>query len=212
MGRPPRNHTADLILHVTVHAIPDRLCFPEDSTRALFLQLAQRFRRHDPCRLHAYALMDNHLHLLMAGESDGAICRFLKQLLGHFTLILNRYLARTGPCWHGKYSFIPIQDEGHLLNSHLYIDANPWRAGLVEHPADSGWTSYGFNGRGRKEELLTPHEMLLQLGGPQEDWHLAYARLMDEYIRTAVRFKPSIRGPLCSDPLAGLHVFQTKVD
>lgn len=212
MGRPQRTHEADLILHVTAHAIPDRLCFPDETARILFLQQALQLQRHVACRLHAYAMMDNHLHLLLAGESDGAISRFLQQVLGRHALLLNRLLGRSGPCWHGRYSFIPIVDEQHLLNSHLYIEANPWRARLAEHPADSGWTSYGFNGLGRLEELLTPHEVLRDLGGTSKDWHSAYARLMDEYIRTAVRFKPPIRIPVYADPLAGLHVCTIKVD
>jgi len=207
MGRHARDHKANVLLHITAHAIPDRVCCPDAFSRAQFLQLALAARRLEPCLIHAYALMDNHIHLLMAGEIDGSIGRMLKWLLSQHTKTLNRSAGRVGPCWHGRYSFVPIKDEAHLLRSHLYIEANPWRAGLVDHPAESTWTSYGFNGLGQRNELLTPHEVLLGLAGPGKDWHNAYCDRMDEYIQTAVRYKSPMRKPLYSDPLAGLQVF-----
>ena len=211
MGRPLRNPPAGLVLHITAHAIPDRLCFPDADARMGFLQLALLACRREPCRVHAYALMDNHAHLLMSGSSDGAVCRMLHWLLARHAVVLNRAEHRCGPCWRDRYASIPIESESHLMRSHLYIEANPWRAGLVEHPAHSPWTSYHFNGWGHPDELLTPHDLLLSLPDPDGDWHSGYRRMMDEYIRTAVRFKSPMGRPLYSDPLAGLHVFGVDV-
>ena len=208
MSRIPRPLQADLVLHITTHALPDRLCFPDEESRLRFRQLTTRFSRLESCQIHAYALMDNHVHLLLTGQKEGASACLMHRLLGRHAQLQNRVEGRFGPRWHGRYSALVIENENHLLRSVLYIEANPWRAGLVEHPAQSTWTSYGANGLGRPEELITPHEILTRLGSPDEDWHTAYARLMDEYIRTAVRYKSPVHLPLTADPFVGLHVFQ----
>jgi putative transposase len=211
MGRTTRNPAAGQVLHVTAHAIPDRLCFPDGAARMRFLQLALRACAREPCSIHAYAMMDNHLHMLLSGEMEGSPGRMLKVLLANHAVALNRAEGRGGPCWRGRYSCIAIQSELHLVRSHLYIEANPWRAGLVEHPALSTWTSFHFNGLGCPDELLTPHEVMLGLAGPSKDWRAEYRRLMDEYIQTSVRYKSPLGKPLYSDPLAGLHVFGVDV-
>jgi len=211
MGRVPRNPSAGVVLHVMSRSIPDRLCFPDGDARMRFLQLALRACRQEPCHLHAYAMMDNHVHVLLSGASEGAPGRMLKILLANHAVALNCAELRGGPCWRGRYACIVVETELHLVRSHLYIEANPWRAGLVEHPADSTWTSYHSNGLGQPDELVTPHEVMLGLAGPGGDWRMEYRRLMDEYIRTTVRYKSPTGRPLYADPLAGLHVFGVDV-
>ena len=206
MARAPRPLQAGLTLHLTAHAIPDLLCCPDNDARARFLQLALKACGTTLCQVHAYALMDNHVHLLLSSLADQGVARLMARLLGRHTALLNRLEGRIGPRWHQRYASLVIKDEAHLVNSYLYIEANPWRAGLVEHPARSTWTSYGFNALGRVEELLTPHAVVLHLAQPGEDWRSAYSRLMEEYLKTAVRYKGAARLPLTTDPLAGLHV------
>lgn len=41
-----------------------------------------------------------------------------------------------------------------VCSRYRYIELNPVRAGLVEHPADYRWSSYRVNGQGEKIELL----------------------------------------------------------
>lgn len=207
MTHPPRQQPASNTFHVTAHAIPDRLCFPDDVARVMFTQLARQAKENSPCEIHAYALMDNHIHLLMTGLSDEAISRCMKWLLSRHAITLNRMLGRCGPCWRDRYSCKAVEDELHLIRSHLYIEANPWRAGWVEHPAQSTWTSFHSNGLGNPDELLTAHPVMLQLETLNENWHMGYVRLMDEYIKSAVRYKSPTGKPLYSDPLAGLHIF-----
>lgn len=212
MPSPTRKHPVGVTLHVTSKAIPDRLCCPSAESRAIFLQMAQAFSRLSPCLIHAYAMMDNHIHILLTGQCEDAVNHFLMRLLGFHATIQNRVLGRGGPLWRGRYAFVPITDEAHLLNSYLYIDANPWRAGIVEHPRDSPWTSFRFNALGEHNSLITPHEQILAMAEGGMSWHEAYAQAMDRYLQSSVRFKSPLCRPLYSDPLAGLQVFRVNVE
>ncbi len=45
-----------------------------------------------------------------------------------------------------------------------YIELNPVRAGMVEHPADYRWCSYRTNAQGEASVLIQPHGLYLSLG------------------------------------------------
>jgi putative transposase len=188
------------------------LCFPDCDSRTRLLQLALEYSRKSHCLIHAYALMDNHLHLLVTGQVDGAVARMMASLLGRHSRLQNLLEGRVGPRWHWRYSSTCVEDKSHLLRCCCYIEANPWRAGIVEHPSQSTWTSYGANAMGRKEELVTPHPAICTLAAPGQDWRGVYREVMEAYISTGVRFKSPSRLPLSPDPLAGLHVFTLSSD
>lgn len=51
-----------------------------------------------------------------------------------------------------------------MLACYRYIELNPVRAQMVEHPFDYRWSSYRANAQGEPSELLTPHPLYLALG------------------------------------------------
>ena len=58
-----------------------------------------------------------------------------------------------------------------------YIEQNPVRAAMVRDPASYRWTSYGANGLGQPDALLTRHPLYLQLDATDTGRQLAYRRL-----------------------------------
>ena len=64
-----------------------------------------------------------------------------------------------------------------MLACQRYIELNPVRAGMVEHPADYRWSSYRANAQGEENALVTPHEMYLGLGATEASRLTAYREL-----------------------------------
>lgn len=64
--------------------------------------------------------------------------------------------------------FVP-SDTQHLLQLYRYIELNLVRAGMVEELADYSWSSYQFNGLGKKTALLTPHRLYLAIVQEEQD-------------------------------------------
>ena len=58
-----------------------------------------------------------------------------------------------------------------------YIEMNPVRAGIVEHPGEYRWSSYQVNGQGRSSDLLSPHPLYLSLGRTDTERQTAYREL-----------------------------------
>jgi len=50
------------------------------------------------------------------------------------------------------------------LACYRYIEMNPIRAGMVEHPAEYRWSSYRANAQGEFSALRCPHPLYEALG------------------------------------------------
>ncbi len=69
-----------------------------------------------------------------------------------------------------------------FLTVSRYIELNPVRAGMVEHPAEYPWSSYQYNALGRPIELITPHFLYQGLAKTEKTRQKRYAALFDKMI------------------------------
>ena len=155
--------------------------------------------------IHAFAMMDNHVHFLLTSREEQAGMLFLRNVLGTHAKQMNLLVGYRGSLWQTRYHSVPVETDSHALHACLYIDANPWRARLVEHPMESDWTSYRELAAGMDAAFLTPHPVLLDLG-QGDDWRLRYQEIMDEYLRRGARVCCPGRRISQTDPLAGLRL------
>lgn len=204
MARPLRDFVVGHTHHLTTHALGTELCFPDEGTRMWFLQLLSNTFKSKRAYIHAYAMMSNHLHLLATETTKDGLSVLMKSILGRLTQVTNRRLGRRGTLWEDRFSAIKIEDESHLMNSQLYIDANPWRAKLVNHPQDSTWTSYRHNAWGMVGSVLTPHPWFLDLGPTDEARQAHYRQLMEDYLVRQVQILGLTKHWVCPNPLAGM--------
>jgi len=108
--------------------------------------------------------MSNHVHLLMTPAREGGISRVMHQLGSNYVRYFNQRTGRSGTLWEDRFRSCLVQDDEYLLQCHRYIELNPVRAGIVEHPAEYPWSSYRSNADGVPSSLLTPHPTYLELG------------------------------------------------
>lgn len=65
---------------------------------------------------------------------------------------MNRSYRRSGTLWEGRFRSCVLQDDAYLLACSRYIELNPVRAGMVDHPGAYRWSSYRANGQGGAAE------------------------------------------------------------
>jgi putative transposase len=100
------------------------------------------------------------------------------KLLGQrYVQYVNRTYKRSGTLWEGRYRSSIVQQEEYLLTCQRYIEMNPVRAGIVNHPEEYRWSSYQSNGNGVKSDILTPHELYRSLGNTDKKRQIAYREL-----------------------------------
>nr|WP_245531964.1 transposase [Desulfobacter postgatei] len=122
-----------------------------------YLQWLKEYALASGCLIHAYVLMTNHVHLLLTPKSSGSAGDLLKRLGQRYVQYINRTYRRTVTLWEGRYRSCLVQEEKYLLTCQRYIELNPVRAGIVEHPGEFRWSSYRHNGLGEMSDLITPH-------------------------------------------------------
>jgi putative transposase len=171
---PPR-----LPQHV-VHRGNDRgSVFKSDHDRANYLDCLMRATRRYECALHAYVLMDNHVHILATPDAAGALSRMMQWTASRYTISFNDQHVRSGTLWEGRFFSSAISSERYFMVCQRYIELNPVRAGMVGSPAEFGWSSYAHNALGIDDPLITEHDLYRRLGPTPAERCRAYRALFD---------------------------------
>lgn len=177
MPRRPRIHLDGIPLHIVQRGHNREPCFfGEEDYQAYLYWLGEALKKED-CALHAYALMTNHVHLLIAPRQAESIPRLIIALGRRYVQYINTTYRRTGTLWDSRYKSSLIQAETYLLACMRYIELNPVRAAMVDDPAHYRWTSYRRNALGQANPYLTPHPLYLALGQDDKDRQTAYRGL-----------------------------------
>lgn len=177
MPRRARLTLPNVPLHLIQRGNNRQACFFADKDYRFYLNWLAEYADKSDCRLHAYVLMTNHIHLLISAERSSAPGEMMKALGQRYAQYVNRVYRRSGTLWEGRYRSCPTQAEDYLLACQRYIELNPVRAGMVEHPADYRWSSYRANAQGEDNPWLQPHELYLALGADAAGRQSAYREL-----------------------------------
>ncbi len=131
MPRKARIDAPGALHHIIVRGIERRRIFYDDSDRDNFLKRlgAVLTATGTPC--FAWALIPNHLHLLLrTGQTP--VATVMRRLLTGYAVSFNRRHRRHGQLFQNRYKSILCQEDLYLLELVRYIHLNPLRAGLVE--------------------------------------------------------------------------------
>ena len=128
---------------------------------------------HDTgCAIHAYCLMSNHVHLLISAAQPNSPGDLMKMLGQRYVQYVNRTYRRSGTLWEGRFRSCLLQEE-----CHRYIELNPVRAAMVEHPAHYRWSSYRTNAQGEASPFIKPHAGYIALDNTPAARQAAYREL-----------------------------------
>lgn len=178
MARLPRLSLPGYPHHVILRGNnrqPIFLC-PDDYQT--FLDLLEEHAGKSGVAVHAYVLMDNHVHLLVTPEAVDSLPRLMQAVGRRYVRYFNDRQGRSGTLWEGRYRSTPIQTETYLLACMAYIDLNPVRAGLVAEARDYPWSSHGHYVGLRNDKLVTPHSLFWTLGNTPFAREAAYADMV----------------------------------
>ncbi len=164
-------------LHIVQRGHNRDACFFGDDDDHNFRHWLGEALKQTGCKLHAYVLMTNHVHLLLTPPGPQAVSRMVISLGRRYVQYINRTYRRTGTLWDSRYKSSLVQADAYLLLCQRYIELNPVRAGMVDDPAHYRWSSYRDNGLGQIDPLLTAHPVFLELGQDDAARRSAYRAL-----------------------------------
>ena len=180
MARLPRFDLPGIPQHIVQRGNNRLPCFLDDADRARYRQLLREALFATGCQLHAYVLMDNHVHLLATPPEAGDIARMMQKLGRQYVGQFNARHRRTGTLWEGRYKACLVDSADYLLRCVRYIDLNPVRARMTDDPVAFAWSGCAALCGLREDPLMTLHPTQRALGRTEAERGNAYRDLLSE--------------------------------
>ncbi len=184
MPRRSRIIVPNIPLHIIQRGNNRQACFFTDEDYLFYLEWLEEYAKSAECSVHAYVLMTNHVHILLTPRNSDSAGNLMKRLGQRYVQYINRSYKRSGTLWEGRFRSSIVQQQEYLFSCQRYIEMNPVRAGLVEHPAEYRWSSYQMNGQGKSSDLLTYHSLYMNLGQTDTERQAAYRELFRNELKS----------------------------
>lgn len=164
MPSKPRKESPSGVYHFITRGVNRMKIFHSPGDYCFYLELLAENSRKLGIQIYHYCLMSNHAHLLLRAESLECLSQ-----LGHITHIRYAYFYSRTRDWSGQvfrrnFHSLPIPDDIYLLECGRYIERNPIKADLVNHPHEYPYSSYSFYALGKPNTLITESPFYANLG------------------------------------------------
>jgi putative transposase len=125
MARPLRVDVKDGWYHITARGTERRTIFQGAREYEHFLDLLEAMAERYAVKVHAYALMGNHYHLLIQTPQANASAA-VQWLNVSYSVWFNRRRDRVGHVFQGRFGSVLIDGDGTwALNASVYVHLNP---------------------------------------------------------------------------------------
>jgi putative transposase len=129
--------------------------------------------------------MPNHVHLLMTPPDAKAVGRAMQAIGRRYVRWFNDRHARTGALFEGRYRSTLVEADRYLLACMRYIELNPVRAGIVQHPGEFPWSSYRHHAGLAADPNVSDHPLYWSLGNTPFDRQANYVRVFQQELGSA---------------------------
>mgnify|MGYP003575009586 CR=1 FL=1 len=185
MARLPRlsiGGVPHLLVHAGQHA---QSVFLDDSDRTLYRNLLGDAARAEQVAIHAYALLDDQVRLLVTPATAEGLGRMMQSIGRRYGGAFNRRHGRQGGLWAGRFRATVLEPERHLLDAMRYVEDERNWPGVVDDAGPS--SSRGHHLGRRPDSLITDAPAFWALGNTPFDREAAYRRLLDAGLALPVR-------------------------
>lgn len=165
----------------------------DSSIKALYLRstisgLTEK-KLNGEVKIQAYCVMDNHSHMVLRyTKKSKSLSDFMRMAHSQFGRIFNKRHNRSGKVANERPKTPLIQDQIHAMRVHMYVEANPIRAGICkfENLKLQKFNTFRFYAFGIVDEFTKHLDMpdwYLQLGSTPEQRQCKYRRLFYLYLK-----------------------------
>lgn len=166
MPRTARIDHPGLLHHVIARGIERRKIFQNNADYNDFLSRLEIGLAKSGGQCLAWALMPNHIHLLIRSGERG-LAALMRSVLTGYAVNFNHRYKRVGHLFQNRYKSTVCQEETYLLELVRYIHLNPLRAKIVkniEQFRKHAWSGHAVLLGHRKATWQSTAEVLNQFG------------------------------------------------
>lgn len=143
MPRGARKRSHSGIYHIMLRGINKQRIFHETADYGNFLGALAYAKEMCGCRVYAWCLMPNHIHLLLKEKPDGeTVGQIMKRIGAKYVYWYNLCYERNGPLFQDRFKSEAVDDDGYFLTVLRYIHRNPVKAGIAARLEDYPHSSY----------------------------------------------------------------------
>ena len=150
------------------------------------------------------------MQLLVTPMIENGISMMMQSLGRRYVAYISSEYKQTGTLWEGRYKASSIDSEMCLLTCMCYIELNPVRAGIVDHPGKYKWSSYKQNAQVTDQGIVDSHPVFTMLGDTKEERKFVYRSLFERYMDNDIIHQ--IRDALYHEMILGRSHFKDKVE
>ncbi|MBK9167248.1 MAG: transposase [Bryobacterales bacterium] len=166
MPRTARTVFPDTAHHVVARGVDRGRLFRDGYDKRKYLKRFGKLAIEYNIRVHAFCLMDNHMHWILTPPSKEALGKFFQRLHTAWAMYYNRRYGRTGHLFQNRYFSSPL-DWNHFWTAVRYVEANPMRAGFRGKPEE-----WEFSSARQRLAGIPDEDIALDL----QDWDRLFGR------------------------------------
>ncbi len=106
--------------------------FQRTTNAELFITMLFQHRDKSRFLLHAFAVMPDHIHLLITPATDQSTAKSVQYIKGGYSFSARQQSA--GEIWHSGYHEHRIRDTDDFNSQFLYVQNNPTRKKYDDYP------------------------------------------------------------------------------
>ncbi len=127
--------------HVIARGVNRCALFHSAHDKLTYLQRFQRVAAEEQITILGYCLMDNHMHWILTPSSAAGLHRLFQRVHTWWAQWFNRRYGRSGHLFQGRFSSSLLETGAYQWTALRYVELNPVRADLAEHPEDFRFSS-----------------------------------------------------------------------
>lgn len=162
MPRVARKKSEESMYHIMSRSISEINLYQCNEDKDYYLKLLKRYKQKYHCRIYAYCLMDNHVHIYI-NPCGADISSFMQSLNTAYVIYYNKKHKRHGHLFQGRFASTIVNNDTYSLTLSAYIHNN-----AKDIPGFDGkeelykYSSYGiYSGIRKDDEGIIDSEFLL---------------------------------------------------
>lgn len=166
--------TVGITSHIVERGIDGSPCFLTDDDYLVYLDRLQEGAARHRCRIHAYALMIDQVHLLVSSDTEDRLARMIRCVRTRYVEYVNYVHQGNGAFRERRRESRAIESVRSLLDHYRLIESYPVTACMAASPAAYAWSSYNHHANGTADIVIRDHPAYLALGKTECERQSAY--------------------------------------
>ncbi|GGY05262.1 ATP phosphoribosyltransferase regulatory subunit [Paludibacterium paludis] len=148
--------------------------FADEEDYRFFLSCLKKASQDYHQALHAFALQEARIHLLLTSPDKTSLSRFMQHVGRCYVPYFNRKYQRTGALLEGRYHSCIVEPSTYFLICQKYVETRPSAVSAHDYPWSSARANAGFEAL----DFVRPHDTLAGLGRTDDERRVRYRQFL----------------------------------